>query len=50
MKWIKIVIVAFLTIATKSMMAQTNNEVKVKKEAGKARITVVHGQDHLVLV
>lgn len=32
------------------MMAQTNNEPQIKKEAGKAKITVVQGQDHLVLL
>lgn len=50
MKWIKIILVAFMTIATFPVMAQTNNEPQIKKEAGKARVTVVQGQDHLVLV
>lgn len=50
MKWIKIILVAYMTIATFPMMGQTNNDVQVKKESGKAKITVVQGQDHLVLV
>jgi len=50
MKWIKMILVACMTIATFPMMAQTNNNVQVKKESGKAKITVVQGQDHLVLV
>lgn len=50
MKGIKALLLVFMTAISFTMMAQTNNEPQIKKEAGKARVTVVQGQDHLVLV
>ena len=46
----RLMLFALLAVISFPLMAQTNNEPQVKKEASKARITVVQGQDHLLLV
>ena len=50
MKQCKLFLISLLVTLSFSLMAQTNNNPQVKKEAGKARVTIVQGQDHLVLV
>ena len=50
MNGIKTLLLVLMTTISFTMMAQTNNEPQIKKEAGKARVTIVQGQDHLVLV
>ena len=50
MKQCRLFLISLLVTLSFSLMAQTNNEPQVKKEAGKVRVTIVQGQDHLVLV
>ena len=50
MKQRRLILFALLVSLSVPLMAQTNNGPQIKKEAGKAMITVVRGQDHLVLV
>lgn len=50
MKAIKAFFIVLLASISMPLLAQTNNEPQIKKEAGKARVAVVQGKDHLVLV
>lgn len=50
MKAIKYIIIVLLTAISTPLIAQTNNNLLIKKEAGKARIVVVQGREHFVLV
>jgi len=50
MKAVQTIVIVLLAAIALPLMAQTNKDPQVKKEIGKARITVVYGQDHLVLI
>jgi len=50
MKVVKTIILVLFAAMTLPLMAQMNKDPQIKKEVGKARITVVYGQDHLVLI
>lgn len=50
MRNILLILFALFSITALPMMAQMNNEPQMKKEASKARVTILQGQDHLVLV
>lgn len=50
MKAVQTIVIILLAAIALPLMAQTNKDHQIKKEVDKARITVVYGQDHLVLI